>query len=129
MNSLTDIKKLQKKLKDAISFKNDDEIIDFNASILSLEFTDLIEELMKNNDINKAQLARKLKTSKSYITQLFSGDKLINLKLLARIQRIFKVKFVVGTNSFPSKSQQYKKFKENKYDNLRVADTNQKKVK
>ena len=129
MNSLTDIKKLQKKLKDAISFKNDDEIIDFNASILSLEFTDLIEELMKNNDINKAQLARKLKTSKSYITQLFSGDKLINLKLLARIQRIFKIKFVVGTNSFPSKSQQYKKFKENKYDNLRVADTNQKKVK
>ena len=129
MNSLTDIKKLQNKLKDAISFKNEDEIIDFNASILSLEFTDLIEELMKNNDINKAQLARKLKTSKSYITQLFSGDKLINLKLLARIQRIFKVKFVVGTNSFPSKSQQYKKFKDNKYDNLRVADTNQKKVK
>ena len=121
--------RILKKLKDAISFKNDDEIIDFNASILSLEFTDLIEELMKNNDINKAQLARKLKTSKSYITQLFSGDKLINLKLLARIQRIFKIKFVVGTNSFPSKSQQYKKFKENKYDNLRVADTNQKKVK
>jgi transcriptional regulator with XRE-family HTH domain len=129
MKSLTDIKKLQNKLKDAISFKNEDEIIDFNASILSLEITDLIEELMKNNDIHKAQLARKLKTSKSYITQLFSGDKLINLKLLARIQRIFKVKFVVGTNSFPSKSQQYKKFKENKYDNLRVADTNQKKVK
>ncbi len=50
---------------------------------------------MEEQQLSKADLAKKLKTSKSYITQLFIGDKLINLSLLARIQTVFNVSFEI----------------------------------
>ncbi len=122
MNSRNNIKKIKNNLKSLIEFKNDEDKLDFETSVISLNITDKIEELMKGYNMTKAQLARELKTSKSYITQLFSGDKLINLKLLARLQRIFKVKFYIETNPFTHKSQQYKKFQENKRSYLKVSD-------
>ena len=122
MNSKNNIKKIQNNLISFIEFKNDEDKLDFETSVISLDLTDKIEELMKEYKMTKAQLARELKTSKSYITQLFNGDKLINLKLLARIQRIFKVKFYVGTNPSTHNSQQYKKFQESKRSYLKVSD-------
>jgi ribosome-binding protein aMBF1 (putative translation factor) len=51
---------------------------------------------MEKNNWSKADLAKKLNTSKSFITQLFYGDKLINLKTLAKIQQISNFKFRIA---------------------------------
>jgi len=92
-NSLDSIAKPERKLKDAVSFINEEEKVEFKASVLSLAFTDVIEKLMEKNNLSKAELAKKLNTSKSYITQIFNGDKLINFKLIARLSAIFNVDF------------------------------------
>jgi len=88
-------------MKDIFTFENDDEKLQFEAEIIHLDIMNEIKILMDAKNIKKADLAKKLKTSKGYITQLFSGDKLINLKTIAKIQQIFDVKL---TNRFIEKS-------------------------
>ena len=90
-------KEIQKEFKKLLEFKDNDEKLQFEIEILHLSIMKKIFDLMNENKINKSQLTKKLHTSKGYITQLFRGDKIINLKTLAKIQRIFgvnlKVKF------------------------------------
>ena len=80
---------VQEIFMETIAFTNDKERLDFEAEMLHLDIMYQIETIMKNIPLNKTELAQKLKVSKSYLTQLFTGDKLINLKTLAKLQRIF----------------------------------------
>lgn len=54
---------------------------------IQIELFNKVEEFMENNNMNRARLAEKLGVSKSYVTQLLSGDfdhrlsKLIELSL------------------------------------------------
>ncbi len=86
-----DRKNIQEDFKKILEFKNEDEKLQFEAEMLHLAIMNKIRILMNEKEMNKAQLAKELSTSKGYITQLFTGDKLLNLKTLVKIQRIFKV--------------------------------------
>ncbi|MCK5808776.1 helix-turn-helix transcriptional regulator [bacterium] len=79
-------------IKEAFSFENDDERTQFEAEMIHLDVMNELQELMRIHNMNKSELAKRLMTSKGYITQLFSGDKLINLKSIAKLQQIFNVK-------------------------------------
>jgi transcriptional regulator with XRE-family HTH domain len=87
--------KMMNELEALLSFDNDQEKLELETELLHLKFIKLIEKIMQQEGKNKADIAQELKTSKSYITQLFSGDKLINVKTLAKLQRIFNVSFNV----------------------------------
>ena len=52
---------------------------------------DLMERLP--TPMKSSELAKKLGVSPSYVSQLFSGDKLINYPTLAKLQRIFNIRF------------------------------------
>lgn len=65
------------------------------AEMLSFRFISEIDRLMERNDISKKELARRLGTSASYITQLFKGDKLLNMEILARTELVFGVRFCI----------------------------------
>ena len=84
-------KKIQEDFKNLLKFKNEDDKSQFEAEMLHLAIMNKIRILMNEKKMNKAQLAKELSISKGYITQLFTGDKLLNLKTLVKIQRIFKV--------------------------------------
>ena len=86
---------IEKKFKTLLKIKNDNEKIQLKAEMLHLDIMNEISQLMEKKSISKTQLADKLNVSKSYITQLFTGDKLINLKLLSQIQVIFDVSFTI----------------------------------
>jgi len=92
MNSNDDI---EKRFKTLLKIKNENEKIQIKAEMLHLNIINEISQLMDKRSISKTQLADKLNVSKSYITQLFTGDKLINLKLLSQIQVIFDVSFTI----------------------------------
>jgi DNA-binding XRE family transcriptional regulator len=77
-----------------LDFSEDDKV-EVGAMFIHLAFMNKLRQLMEEQQLSKADLAKKLKTSKSYITQLFTGDKLINLSLLARIQKVFNVSFEI----------------------------------
>lgn len=86
---------IQKKFNEIISIKNEKEKIDLMASIIHLNIMDEISQLMEEKSINKKRLSEELNVSKSYISQLFTADKIINLRQIAQIQNIFDVKFGV----------------------------------
>jgi transcriptional regulator with XRE-family HTH domain len=87
--------KMVNELESLLSFNNKEEKLELEAELLHLKFMKVIEEAMKMDGISKAEIAGQLATSKSYITQLFSGDRLINMKTLARLQNVLDISFEV----------------------------------
>ena len=98
MTSNNKQKEIKERLKSLLSFDDENDKLEFETSLIHLDIIDNIIELMNERGYTKARLAKELKTSKSYITQLFSGDKLVNLHLIAKLQRIFGVKFSFNWN-------------------------------
>lgn len=90
-------------IKEVFSFENEEDTIQFEAEMIHLDLINEISRLMDSRKMNKAELAKSLGTTKGYVTQLFSGDRLLNLKTLAKIQQIFdvriKLQFVEKTKS------------------------------
>ena len=81
-------------LEELFTFKDDTERIEIKASFIQLDILDEIKKLMEEKNISRTELAEKLKKSKSFVSQLFSGDKALNLKMIAQFQEIFNVKFI-----------------------------------
>lgn len=96
------LEEIEKALQNILEFKSDDEKLQFEVEALHLDTMGVIEKLMKshkNKIYTKKDLAEELNTSQSYITQLFTGSKLINFKTLAKFQRIFNIRFKVDFES------------------------------
>lgn len=79
-------------IKEVFSFENEEDAIQFEAEMIHLDLMNEISKLMDSRKMNKAELSKSLGTTKGYVTQLFSGDRLLNLKTLAKIQQIFNVR-------------------------------------
>jgi transcriptional regulator with XRE-family HTH domain len=89
---------IMQELESLLSFDNENEKLELEAELLHLKFVGVIEELMELENISKAELAEKLSTSKSYITQLFAGDKLVNIKTLVKLQRALNFSFKIDAD-------------------------------
>jgi|GEM_PF-1723837 plasmid maintenance system antidote protein VapI len=66
-----------------------------HAKIIMMKFLQAMEKSMGKNKLNKKTLAGMLGISPSYVTQLYNGDKLINLEMIARIEKAFGIEFKV----------------------------------
>ncbi len=66
-----------------------------HAKIIMMKFLQAMEISMGKNKLNKKTLAGMLGISPSYVTQLYNGDKLINLEMIARIEQAFGIEFKV----------------------------------
>lgn len=66
-----------------------------HAKIIMMKFLQAMEKSMGKNKLNKKTLAGILGISPSYVTQLYNGDKLINLEMIARIEKAFGIEFKV----------------------------------
>lgn len=91
------------KLNQMLEFKSSNQKAKLEEELLSLKFIATIEELLEQNDVNRSDLANILDSSKSYVSQVFSGDKMLNIRILARIQRALNVSFklyAVDNNRF-----------------------------
>jgi ribosome-binding protein aMBF1 (putative translation factor) len=95
MNSQKHPEELKQGFRDIVRLRNDQEKLEFEAEMIHLQVMDQIRTLMEEQGMNKTMLAKHLNTTKGYVSQLFSGDKLLNLKLLAKFQRIFQIQFEI----------------------------------
>lgn len=78
------------------TFKNEKQELDHEARMIMFRFLSELENLNKSeNVLKKKELAQKLGVSASYITQIFSGAKLANFNLLAKIQNAFNITFEI----------------------------------
>jgi len=70
-----------------------------DAEMISLRFISEIEKVMQKEGINRSELAKQLGTSKSYLTQLWRGDKAVNMSFLAKCCTVLNIKFVIQAES------------------------------
>jgi len=81
--------------EDLFSFKNEEEKLEHDAQMISYKILSEIEKLCDERKIKKKDLAELVGTSKSYITQLFSGVKSINTNIMAKFENALDVKFEI----------------------------------
>lgn len=89
-------KELQDRMRDLLRFKSDADKIKFELYQLHSEIMRQVQIWMEDKGWNPKKLAEELKVSEPYISQMFSGDRIINLKKMVLLQRIFKKKFYVS---------------------------------
>ncbi len=86
--------KIKKDWIKTFAFKNEQEIVEHISAVLSTSFAFEIEQLLKERGMTKKELAQKIGTSASYITQIMTGDKLVNMVFLAKIKHHLGVDFL-----------------------------------
>lgn len=84
---------ITKALDSIFSFEDDAEKFDFEKSVLQQEMLFLIQDLMDKKGMKRGDLAQELGVSDSFVSQLFSCDKFLNMDILAKFQRIFNIRF------------------------------------
>lgn len=88
--------KVEKDYEDIFSFNNSTDKVNHDAKMIMFRFLSEIEKVWvsKNGkDVKKKELAELIKMSPSYITQLYNGDKLVNLNTLAKFQEALNIDF------------------------------------
>jgi ribosome-binding protein aMBF1 (putative translation factor) len=70
--------------------------LDNEAKLIMFRFLDIVERKREKLGWSRKELAKKVGTSASYITQLMRGDKLINMLTLAKMQKALDIKFDIA---------------------------------
>jgi ribosome-binding protein aMBF1 (putative translation factor) len=74
---------------------SDEDLLDVDAKILMFRFFSIIDAKREELGWSRKDLAVHIKTSPSFISQLFQGDKLINFTTLAKIQKVMGLEFEI----------------------------------
>jgi ribosome-binding protein aMBF1 (putative translation factor) len=82
--------------KTILSFDNEQDQLELEAKLIMAKFLEKIQEIATQKGLKKKDLAQKIGTSASYITQLYRGHKLLNLMTLAKLQRALNIEFDVA---------------------------------
>ncbi len=90
--TLDEIKAALRQLRDEKTIDEQDEAA---AHSIAFNFLSEVETLMDEQGLTRRALAEAVGTSPSYITQLFRGDRILNLLMAARMQRVLGVLFKV----------------------------------
>ncbi len=71
----------------------DDDLIRVKSHLLAGQYLKQIEQVLDSKEITQKDLAGNIKISPSYLSQLFSGNKLPSWKTLAKIELALNIKF------------------------------------
>lgn len=89
--------------KSLLKIDSKEEKIQHDAEIIMFQFLSEIEKIMETQDLSRKALAEMAGVSPSFVTQLFRGHKLLNLKTLAKFQEALNICFKINA----SKSSSY----------------------
>lgn len=87
--------------KKMFAFKSKTERIEHDAMLLQYLFLSEFEEAMEKRKMTKSDLAKKLKCSPSWLTQMWRGDKRMSLLMCAKIA--YTLGLSIDINSTPIK--------------------------
>lgn len=88
-----------KKFAQSLSNDDDNFDIEYETRMLTYRFLNIIDEIMEDENISKKELAEKIGTSASYITQLFRGSKILNMPTLAKFQNALNFQYKIRNNN------------------------------
>lgn len=75
------------------SFATEEEKIQHQSEMISLRILSEVEKICEERKIKKKDLADKVGTSRSYITQLFRGNKQVNTYIMAKFENALDICF------------------------------------
>lgn len=75
---------------------SEEESIEIKASVLALQFLGLVDEKMKEAGMTKKDLAFRIGTSSSFLTQLFRGDRKPSWEILAKMSSALGFEFQIS---------------------------------
>ncbi len=73
--------------------------IEHDTQMLAFKFLGEIQTCQEILGINRKELAKKVGTSASYITQLYRGDKLPNLEILTKMAHALNIEFKISVKA------------------------------
>lgn len=77
------------------SFKNENDEIEYEAQMLMFNFLGEVEKYQDLQKVSRKSLSELIKTSASYITQLFRGNKPLNFQTIAKMQKALNIRFEI----------------------------------
>lgn len=87
-------------LSNLIGFENEEEKFEYQKEILSLKFVKVIEGFLNQNAISRKKLAKDMDYSQSYISQVFSAHKSVNMDFLVKVQNALGLPFDVKLGDY-----------------------------
>ncbi len=90
---------LKEKFDKLLAFENDQEQFEHEAQMLAFQFLAKIDKKMEKLEMSKKELAQRVGTSPSFITQMFRGDRKPNWNILAKMQKELNLEFKIVTNN------------------------------
>lgn len=78
---------------------NENDRIDNDAKVLMFRFLEIIDKKRDTLGWSRKELAKRVGTSASYITQLYNGDKLVNMTILAKFKNVLGIEFEITEKS------------------------------
>lgn len=78
-----------------LAFKSNEEEIKHKATMLMYRFLSEIEVLTEERKMTRKELAQKIGTSASFLTQLYRGSKLLNLTTIAKLEKALGITFTI----------------------------------
>lgn len=105
--------------------RSKEEILLSKAMMIHYKVMQLVEKAMDKKGWNKKILSEKLGVSQSYLTQLFLGNKIVNVQMLANLQDTLDIKFIIETEY---KDETYYSWRLNKMPPSKNEDVEQEKL-
>src|ERR1700760_5187963 len=89
------LKELQDRIQARHSSKTEEDLLKEDEDMLMAGYLSEIEKYQQENKITRKDLAKRINTSPSYLTQVFRGDKPLNFYTVAKIQKALDIRFKV----------------------------------
>jgi transcriptional regulator with XRE-family HTH domain len=97
---------IRKAFQDLFAFKSTEEEIEHKARMIMYRFLSEVEILTDERKMTRKELAQKIGTSASFLTQLYRGSKLLNLTTIAKFEKALGITFSIkAENDTESESQ------------------------
>lgn len=96
---------IKRRMDQLLSFENKKEKEEFDELVFHFRVMNEIKDILKKREWNKKRLAEGLGTSQSFISQLFNGNKIINSKLISKIERLLEIRFTVKAEDIRNESE------------------------
>lgn len=78
-----------------LAFSTEEEAIKHDAQLLMFGFLSEVSKYQELQQMTRKTLSQKIRTSASYLTQLFRGNKPLNFETLAKLQKALNIKFQI----------------------------------
>ncbi len=118
MNAKTNkqVDELLKDVNELFQHESKEDRLEFKAAAIQLDILADVSKVLEDKKISRSDLAKALGKSKSFISQLFSGDKMLNLKMIAQIQDVLNKKFQSSFKDYSDYTKKAKFFKDDYID-------------